>query len=231
MRRLALAASLITLADPVYPQEGDLPPLPGASADDEIVDIRSVPIETLQRVTRADGNVFYVSDDHRWVITGDVIDMWTGEKEHELTGYDRMRWNRTGTSMDEVGLQGWVRGETQPKAALFLTQQCKTCELQALLAVPEIVPAPYGRIDAWEEWGWIWCHERVGLDILDQWRQNDTEDGIQTFKCENGPQAARIAALAQVFDMDPERPTLIDRQGRIARGQEEIAQWAEEHIE
>ena len=231
MRFAVSFAILMAASLPGGAQEAVFPPLPGETPADEIVDVTPVPIEGLRRVTRADGNVFYVSEDNRWVITGEVIDMWTGMREHELSNHDRMRWERTGTSIQEIRMEGWG-ADKRPEAVIFLTQQCANCdEAASLFEERRAAPAPYGPIEAWGQWGWIWCHDAVGLDILAQWRQNVPENGIQTVRCKKEHSAAQAVALAQVFDMDPKQPVLIDRQGQIRRGEKEIARWAEQQTE
>ena len=201
------------------------PLLPTMTQDDEIVDVREVPIDTVLRVTRADGNVFYVSADYRWVITGDVIDMWTGKDEHELQDYARMRWERTGTTPGELALPGWQ--SSSPEAVVFVSQQCAGhCDgLSEVLGSAGVAPIPYGPLDAWAEWGWIWCEDSVGLDILESWRDNEASTGIRA-KCDSGDLAGRAMALARIFQINPTEPVLIDQAGRIVRGKKEIEAWS-----
>lgn len=201
---------------------------------DEIISVESVPIENLHRITRADGNVFYIANDGRWVITGEVIDMWTGKHEHTLGGaYDRLKWSRTGTSIEKVPPKGWGTDREPPEAVVFFTHWCHGCdELGQWIEEGGVSPAPYGPPDSWDEWGSIWCHQALELDILMSWLQNGPEIETQNYKladhegqCEMTSRVGTALAFVDIYNIYPNEPTLIDREGRIVRGAKEINRW------
>lgn len=199
--------------------------------DDEIVDIQKVPIEQVMRVTRADGNVFYTTADRRWLIAGEIIDMWTGRPEHELDAYDSMRWERTGTTLDQIQHPGREM-DTSPKAALFIPLACAECaegltRLKEAELLDEVSLAPFaGTLDP-PGWGRVWCERSFGVDRAIVLIQNKVMLDTQK-NCEAIEKSGRVNALAQVFKMDADQLTLISKSGEIVRGREEIMKWAGE---
>jgi len=197
------------------------------SPGEELANIKSVPIGGILRVTREDGKVFYVSEDRRWVIVGEVIDMWTGAREHEINDYDRISWERAGTTMRGVSMMDPEAPE--PAAVIFVARECQDCMdiLRKATDGPVSVSiAPIGSSSTdWGGWQSIWCKRNVGLDFYEVWIQDYVEDGF----CED-ERAGRAMAFAHIFGFDHVEPTLIDRHGYIYRGKEEIAKWlSEEH--
>jgi hypothetical protein len=193
--------------------------------DDEIVSVKEIPMGSLHLVERADGNIFFVSQNKRFAVVGEVYDLWTGKNVLELDHFDQLDWARSGVDMQQITFQ--QQTEKRPDAVLFVSQVCESCaeivsEIQdisprSVAAIPIHHKKEIGRLPE------IWCEPGANLAILSEWLQTSSELGVSQ-GCES-IQGARAHAFADVYDIRRDIPVLIDSTGNIHNGTEEIRQW------
>lgn len=219
--KCAFAATLIAAAHLCGAQQN---PQPGA----EIAGMQRVPLESLYRVTRADGQVFYVSGDRRWLFHGKLMDMWTGQDEKEMEVYDEMSWERSGFSPPEVSLGV---AEEAMSGVLFVSRECDDCigllsEIQNKALNIGIATIPPKKQRGEAETRSLWCNSGETLALARNWIQNSRQKKGNT--CDRSDSVGKIQAMVEVYGLDRSEPTYIETSGRIHRGHQKIVTvWSE----
>jgi hypothetical protein len=212
--KITLCIGLIGLIGQTLGQEQHLSP-------DELVDIRPVPVGEVFRVTRADGNVFYVSGNRRWAFSGPLMDLWTGEEEANLNHHNRMSWEMSGKAMEDISLTPARRG------VVFVREGCAEC--RALLErapEAEIGIAPIQRkIEAHESLA-IWCEQETHPQRIEKWLSEPGGESAQ-HSCQD-KRAAGAMAFAYVYGLINHEASAIDADGVIYYGKNEVRAWLQE---